>query len=139
MPSYRALTKESSDGVQYGKVPTQVIIRGHIAGLDRSALSVYLVLAACVNGKSWSSCVPVSVVAGALGCHKRTVERACRRLEGRGLVEVVNMSGGRGRANTYRLATDPSTLDEGESEDKTPANQTVNPGSQRTKPRQIRR
>ncbi len=91
---------------QYGRIPTKVVTAGALARLSRSELAVYLVIAAHVNGNSWSAWPSVQTIARLGGMGERTAQRATRQLVERGLISV-QLGGGRGRSNHYTLRLPP--------------------------------
>ena len=91
---------------QFGKVPTAVVLGGHLAQLGRSGLAVYLVLTA--TGQAWSASPAVATIAAAAGCSRRTVQLALRTLESSGLIRASGRPGG--GATTYEIRASEAQL-----------------------------
>jgi hypothetical protein len=86
-----------------------MISAGVIAGLARSELAVYLVIAGHIDGRDWSARPAIDTIAELAGMDPRTAQRNLARLEAKGLIRVAR-GGGRNKTNTYTLTTDPGGL-----------------------------
>lgn len=81
-----------------------VYVTSRVWGLQLSPVEklVMLKLADCANDQGRNAYPAVQTIADAVGVNARTVQRALRELEGRGLIEVEHRAAA-GRPNCYRL------------------------------------
>jgi hypothetical protein len=94
-----------ADTPQFGRVPTGIVLDGHVAGLTPAAQAVYL--AVCAADKpDWSSRIGMRKIAKALGLHLSTVHDASRQLREAGLLTVDIATNG--AATTYHIIPDRS-------------------------------
>ncbi len=100
------VTLRQGDEPQFGRIPYDVVDAGGVAAMRAHPTDalVYLVIAAHVNGKSWSCALGVSRIATLAGVSKRTVQRSTSHLATLGLITVAK-GGGRARCNRYTVVT----------------------------------
>lgn len=91
---------------QFGKISYAAIETGALLAMKGRAgeFAVYLAIAAHVQGKGWTARPSIDRLTKLTGLDRRTVQRATRLLEAKGLI-VVHDDGGKGVANTYEVTT----------------------------------
>ncbi|MCE9591281.1 MAG: helix-turn-helix domain-containing protein [Planctomycetes bacterium] len=98
----------SEDTILFGRLPHERLTKTDaIARMSCAELRAYLAVAVHVR-QAWSSYPSIEVVAGLMKKSKRTAQRALRKLAANGHITIV-CGGGRHRANTYTLNTNPDT------------------------------
>ncbi|MEM9913991.1 MAG: helix-turn-helix domain-containing protein [Planctomycetota bacterium] len=84
----------------WGRIPKWWLTRlPELCGAERG---VAIVLAAHAN-RDWQCWPSVELMATYSGCAERTVQRALRGLEQKGLIRMVSLGGGRSLASVYQL------------------------------------
>lgn len=101
--------KGQSKALAFGRVPYEPIDAGIVVQMSNCQAKVYLVIAAHVNGETYSARPSLATIARQTGTCERTVRRAIRCLVDKGIIAVEGC-GGRRKSNVYTLATNPDTL-----------------------------
>jgi len=99
-----------TDQVEFGPVPTPVADSGvlrQVKQRDGKAMAAFTVLMSHANQHDWLAFPSADSIAKRINVKRRTVPRLLNRLEELGLIDVLERSGGRGKANVIRIVTHP--------------------------------